>query len=112
MRYIDFLFFFLISLREISQQSLWESEKVPLLFAGPLHFPIGLDFTGFYPQISLKSQNFVHSCIDKNPHQTSRLNRNSPSLPKSLPYKRDRPAVLLGIAANSNLNQIQTEPLS
>jgi len=56
MRYIVFLFFlFQIPLREITHQSLWESGKVPLPFAGLFHFPIGLEFTGLYPQILLKN---------------------------------------------------------
>jgi hypothetical protein len=59
MRYIVFLFFlFQIPLREITHQSLWESGKVPLPFAGLFHFPIGLEFTGLYPQILLKNQIF------------------------------------------------------
>jgi len=50
MRYIIILFFlFQIPLREITHQSLWESGKGPLLFAGLFHFPIGLEFTGLYP---------------------------------------------------------------
>ena len=49
MRYAIFLLFPLILLKEISHQSLWESGKVPLLFAGLFHFPIGLEFTGLYP---------------------------------------------------------------
>jgi hypothetical protein len=61
MRYIVFLFFlFQIPLREITHQSLWESGKVPLPFAGLFHFSIGLEFTGLYPQILLKNQMIKH----------------------------------------------------
>jgi hypothetical protein len=44
-----FLLFPLILFREITHQSLWESGKGPLLFAGLFHFSTGLEFTGLYP---------------------------------------------------------------
>ena len=56
MRYAIFCFFLLSLFREISHQSLWESGKVPMLFADLFHFSIGSNFTDLNPQIVLKNQ--------------------------------------------------------
>jgi hypothetical protein len=58
MRYAIFCFFLLSLFREISHQSLWESGKVPMLFADLFHFSIGSNFTDLNPQIVLKNPFF------------------------------------------------------
>ena len=62
MRYMNLLFLLFSDfyIKERTQQSLWESGKVPLLFAELFHFSIGLRFTDFYPQIPPKNLIFKH----------------------------------------------------
>jgi hypothetical protein len=61
MRYMNLLFLLFSDfyIKERTQQSLWESGKVPLLFAELFHFSIGLRFTDFYPQIPPNNQKML-----------------------------------------------------